>query len=118
MASPPPLSPRIRVAPAVELRIYNVHEHQLDALAQGARGTISLSFALALLPISATLLVTLLTVAISSDRTFAVFVSACIISFVAGLICLVHGLRSYRGTRALVDEIKRQMPPAEGVQET
>lgn len=114
-ASSPPV---FRYAPVSEIRIYEVTEDDLEKLANGSSDSLFLNFALALLPIGATLLVTLLTTKIESSRTFEAFVAICAVCFISGLFCLTRWWPSRFQGRHLLEEIKRRMPPPVGIQET
>ncbi|MGH7200106.1 MAG: hypothetical protein ACREJB_05840 [Planctomycetaceae bacterium] len=107
----------VRVSELGELNVYTIYEHELDQIAQGSPNALDLNFALALLPVSLTLIITLLTVTIESDRVFLVFVSVAVISFIAGLFLLVRWWKNRRSVLALVQEIKNRLPPPEAIQE-
>jgi hypothetical protein len=113
---PPP--PVVRVAPLAELRAFTVSEHELDALARGPAGSLFLNFALFLLPISVTIVVTLLTTTIASDRLFQGFFSVAVITAIAGIILLCLWWREHRSSRSLVADIKSRMPLPPAIQET
>ena len=54
----------VRVAPLGELKVYMVTEEEIDKLGGGSPGSIFLNFAIALLSLSASFLLTLLTTTI------------------------------------------------------
>jgi hypothetical protein len=108
-------APVVRVAPLGELRAYTVYEHELEALARGPSGSLFLNFALAVLPVSLTLVVTLLTTQIESDRLFLGFFSTAIILAIAGVLFLLLWWREYRRSEDIVKEIKGRLPPPPGI---
>ena len=110
-ARTPSNQPPVRVAPLGELNAYVVYEHELDILAHGSPGSNLLNISYALLPFAGAFVIALLGTDIPSDRVFAVFVLTALVSGVAGALCLVLGVISYRSNRVLVDEIKNRMPP-------
>jgi len=101
----------MRFATFSEINVYWVYEHELDALANGSSASLFLNFALFLLPISATLLVTLLTTTISSDRLFLGFLSVAIITTLAGILLLLLWWRGHKSSGDLLRAIKDRMPP-------
>lgn len=111
-----PQPPVIRVAPLGELNAYTVYEHELETLSQGSPAGLFLNFALALLPTAFGIIVTLRS-STMTDLNYAIFTSASIIFIVAGMICLTLWWRMHRSVKALMDEIKRRMPPP-GIQTT
>lgn len=111
--------PFYRVAPLGEIKVYPLTEEELDAIGRGSPGSIFLNFALALLPLSAAFLITLLTTTIDNLGTLVFFISACIICFISGTICLVLARHYHKTTIKVIERIKSRMPPiAEPVDET
>lgn len=106
------LQPVIRVAPPGELKAYVVYEHQLDALAQ-----LMLNFALFFLGVAATALGTLYTAPPQDDRTYYTFLIVFLITLIAGVILLVIWYATNQSARALIQEIKSQMPPNPPIRE-
>ncbi len=113
----PPFLPVIRVAPLGEIKIYQILEGELDRLANGPPEAVYLNFALTLLPISFTLLVTLLTTTIASSRLYQGFVLIAAVTFIIGVILLVLWGRSRSSTRRLIEEIRNRMPPSPSIQD-
>ena len=111
-------APVIRVAPLGELRVYMVTEEELNIISRGSPGSVLSNFALALLPLAAAFLITLLSTTINSVAALVFFVCACLTCLIAGLICLALWWQHHRNTRTLVDQIRRRMPPAEGIPQT
>ena len=113
MAAPKrhPLQPVVRVAPLGELNAYAVYEHELDTLAKGSPGSHILGISYALLPFSGAFLIAIFGTEIPSDRIYYVFVLTSLVTGLAGLICLILGIWNYQSNKALVEEIKRRMPP-------
>jgi hypothetical protein len=114
--SPPP--PVFRYVPLGELKVYQVQEHELELLASGSPSSVYLNFALCLLPVGVTLIVTLATTNIPSDRLFLTFVAVATVSLIAGLVLLLLWWRNYRGAKLLLAEIKNRMPPPEPIAQT
>ena len=106
-----PGSPIIRRAPLAELRIYEISEAELNALAQGSPASILLNFSLFLMPISVTLVVTLTTTRIDSARLFVSYVAVAILTLVLGALFLVLWWRLHRSSSKLVQQIRDRMPP-------
>lgn len=106
------IDPIIRVAPLGELRIYAVSEEELDRLSQGGPASILLNFALALLPMSAGLYVTL---AAGVERHGIYIFCFATIAAIAGLICMGVWWPSRRQTSLLLQRFKSRMEPPEGI---
>lgn len=107
----PPVAPVVRVAPLGELKVYMVTEEEIDKLGGGSPGSIFLNFAIALLSLSASFLLTLLTTTIGAIAVLVFFICSCLICFIAGLICSVLSWQTHVSTRAVVRAIKDRMPP-------
>jgi len=119
----------IRVAQLGELNAYVIYEHELDKLdkldadlSKDPPESVYLNFALFLLPISLSFVITLLTTTIRSDRTYELFVIISVLAFILSLLLFAlwgRDRRSYRKTRqALLHErtqqiqrIKSRLPP-------
>lgn len=69
---------QIRVAPLGELTAYTVHEHELDIIAAGSPATLAFNFAVALISIGVSFILTLTTTTISSNRLFYSYLIVCI----------------------------------------
>ena len=110
--------PPIRVAPLGELKAYTVYEHELDTLSRGSSGSLSLNFALALLPISIPLMVSLLTTKLQSERLFQGFLTVATITAIAGVFLLILWWRDHRSSRNVVMEIKNRLPPPPAIPQT
>jgi hypothetical protein len=108
------VAPVLRVAPLGELKVYTVTEAELDAIGRGSPGTVFLNFALALLPLSAAFVITLLSTTITQLGTLVFFVSACILCFLVGLLCLVLAVKYHTSTAKVIEKIKNRMPPPIG----
>jgi hypothetical protein len=106
-----PVMPIVRYAPLGELKIYAISEDELDRLAKDGDESIYLNFALALLPTSLSLFVTLLSTTINSNRVFVAFLVTAIMTLIAGLILFALWWRNRGSNQALAQKIKDRMPP-------
>ena len=113
-----PVPPVIRYAPLGELKVYNVHEYELDELARGSPAALLLNFALALLPISITLAVTLATTTIQSVYYYAALVSVCAVTLISGLVLLGLWARQHATSKKIVETIKNRMPLPDAIQDS
>ena len=75
----------VRFATLGEIRVYWVYEHELTRWLRGTANALFLNFAIFLLPISITLIVTLLATTIPSDRLFYGFLSVALVTAIAGM---------------------------------
>ena len=106
--------PVVYYAPVRVLRVYEISEGELEQLASGPQGQIHLNFALALLPASLTVFITVQTVEIQDIRIYAGYWIAFWLLFVQGAISLVRWWTVGRSTHSLVDTIRLRMPPPPG----
>jgi hypothetical protein len=106
--------PAVRRARIERLNIYEVSEEELELLERGSPESLFLNFALILLSTAISLLITLLTADISSDRVFYVFVIFTVIGFIGGAVLLVLWLWYRQSTTNVFEQIRRRMPP-EGI---
>src|SRR5207302_1073926 len=111
------IAPVIRVAPLGELKIYPITESELDELERGSPASIHLNFSLFFWGISASLLATLLTTTIASNRAFIVFVVFFCGSLLAAIVFTVLWFVQHRSSGSLARRIRGRMPPPPGVQE-
>lgn len=113
-----PDAPPLRFATFGEIMIYWVYEHELDALGAGSSASLFLNFALFLIPISITLIVSMLTTTIPSDRVFVGFLSVTVITAIAGILLLLLWWRSHKRSGELLMAIKARMPSQPSLQQT
>ncbi len=113
-----PPSPVIRYAPLGELKVYQVQEHELDLLAAGSPSALYFNFAVFLFPIAVTLVVTLTTTEIHSDRLYQSYVAVSAVTFIASCVLFFLWWKSYRATGNLLTQIKNRMPMPEPIERT
>jgi hypothetical protein len=106
-----PLAPAIRRGLVKELKIYDVTEAELQQLERGSPGSILLDFAIGLLSIGASTLLTLLAVPIASSRVFTVYICVALITTISGTVCLVLWRRNHLSVRNIVTEIRSRIIP-------
>jgi hypothetical protein len=111
------MQPVIREAPLGELNVYRVYEHQLDLLAQGSPASLLLNFALFFLGVSATAAGTLWSAPPEKDRVYYTFLIILLVTLIAGVVLLALWWFMHTSTRALIANIKSQMPPNPAIQE-
>ena len=80
----------VRVAPLGDLNAYMVHEHELDIIAAGSPATLAFNFAIALMSIGVTFVLTLTTTTITSDRLFYGYLIVCINCLLVGVIMFAY----------------------------
>ena len=83
----------VRVTPPAELVAYIVHEHELDIIAAGSLVPLALNFAVALISIGISFVLTL-TTTIASNRLFYGYLVACINFWIVGVILLSFWLKN------------------------
>ncbi len=112
-----PEPPVIRVAPLIELKIYQISESELEKMENGPPGQVHLSFALALLPTALSVFITLQTVDIRDNRIYYGYWVAFWLLSIQGLISLVRWWTSSGSLNTLVKEIRSRMPERPGLPE-
>ena len=80
------LTPIINHVTPAELKFYTVVEQDLIALAKGSASDLYLSFALSLLSAAVTLVVTLSTTKIESNRVYSTFVTCALVMAINGAL--------------------------------
>ena len=112
-ASLPPVE--VRRGAFAQLTIYEVAEYELEVLEHGSPDSIYLNFAIFLLSIAVSFLVSLVTADLST-RVFIVFVSITIIGLVLGIFLLILWFRTRKSVSILVKKIRNRLPPVEAFQ--
>jgi len=110
------LSP-VRVAPLGELTAYTVHEHELDIIAAGSPATLAFNFAVALVSVGITFVLTLTTTTISSNRLFYGYLIVCINCLLVGIIMFVYWLKTRTSVNITVTKIKNRLVVSPPIQE-
>ena len=96
-----------------EMRLYEVEEHELNMLEKGTPANLFLNFGIALVSISCSFLIALLTTHIASDRIFMVFTGFVFIGFIGGLLLVSLWYRYRQSTAALIKKIRSRIPDEE-----
>jgi hypothetical protein len=99
----------VHVAPLGKLNAYTVHEHQLDIIAAGSPATLAFNFAVALISIGVSFVLTLTTTTIQSDRLFYGYLIACINCLLAGVIMLAYWPKTRTSVNVTVAKIKSRL---------
>lgn len=110
------LSP-VRIAPLGELTAYTVHEHELDVIAAGSPATLAFNFAVALISIGVSFILTLSTTTISSNRLFYSYLIVCINCLLVGMIMFIYWLRTRSSVNITVAKIKSRLVVSPPIQE-
>jgi len=103
--------PEIRVGKIGVLKVHQISDDELSRLEQGASQTLFLNFGIAVLSVSVSFLISLLTMTIGSDRVFTVFVVMTVVGFLAGATLMILWWCNRKPIRKLVQEIRDRMPP-------
>jgi len=101
--------PLVRVAPLGELIAYTVYEHELDIIAAGSPATLAFNFAVALISIGTSLVLTLTTTTITSNRLFYGYLIACINCLLAGIVMFAYWLKTRTSVSVTVAQIKGRL---------
>jgi len=103
--------PEIRRARFDRLTIYEVSESELIVLEKGSPDSISLNFAIFLISVATTLVVTLATTIIQSVATLITFVSSAIVGFVFGFYLLISWYGNRGSVSECIEAIRKRLPP-------
>jgi hypothetical protein len=104
-------TPRVKLAPAGELKAYVVFEHQLDLLEQGSPASLMLNFSLFFLGIAGTAFGTLCTISPTNIIVFCVFFMVFITTLIAGILTGSLWRLNHKSAKSIIHGIKAQMPP-------
>jgi hypothetical protein len=107
----PNLIPIIRIGKMGVITIHQISEEELTRLVRGSKHAIFLTVGIAALSISLSLLFSLLTTMIESDRLFCVFVIITAVSFVFAVTFMILWWLYRRDIEELVSEIRSRINP-------
>lgn len=107
----------VRVAPLGELTAYTVHEHELDLIAAGSPATLAFNFAVALISIGLSFVLTITTTTISSDRLYYGYLIVAINCILIGTILFAYWLKTRTSVGVTVMKIKSRLTVAPPIQE-
>ena len=104
---------KIRRGKVDSLSLYEITEQELNTLEKGAPAGLFLNYGIALLSLSCSFLIALLTTNIDSERTFVVFAIIVIAGFIGSIILMCLWYRNRQSISELVKEIKSRIPDEE-----
>jgi hypothetical protein len=107
----------VRVSPPAELIAYTVHEHELDIIAAGSPANLAFNFAVALISIGISFVLTLTTTTIPSNRLFNSYLIVCLNCLLAGIIMFAYWLKTRTTVSITVAKIKSRLIVPVSVQE-
>jgi hypothetical protein len=108
----------VRVAPIGELTAYTVLEHELDIIAAGSPATLAFNFAVALISMGISFVLTLTTTTIASNRLFYGYLLVCLNCLLAGIIMFAYWLKTRTSVNLTVARIKSRLIVPTTVQES
>ena len=106
-------SVRIRRGQVDSLRLYEITDYELDTLEQGTSSDLFLNFGIALLSISSSFFIALLTTEIPSVAISTTFIAIAAASFGSGTVSLIAWYRHRQSTATLIQKIKSRIPDEE-----
>lgn len=95
------------------LSIYEVTDNELELLEKGSPSSTYLNFAIFLLSVGFSFLISLLTVDIGSIKIYTTYTIFTLFGIIAGIILLVLWYREYSATSEVIKKIKERIPSAE-----
>jgi len=107
----------VHVAPFGKLTAYTVLEHELDVIAAGSPANLAFNFAVALISIGISFVLTLTTTTITSNRLFYGYLIACLNCLLAGIIMFAYWFRTRTSVNVTVARIKSRLIVPTPVQE-
>ena len=94
------------------LSIYHVTDDELSLIEQGSPNSLFLNFAIFLLSVGTSFLITLLTVDIDpTTATFVIFVLVAIVSYCVGFFLSIFWFKSRKSLSKVFKKIKNRLPP-------
>ena len=103
--------PQIRYARFDTLTIYEISDSELESLHRGSPDSIFLNIGIFLISCAITLIVTLLTTHVESDRLYIVFVVIAVVAFVGAIVLLLLWWRNRQSVSNIVATIRKRLPP-------
>ena len=91
------------------LSLYEITETELDILEKGSPNSLYLNFAIFLLSIGVSFLISLLSTDIQSPNTFTVFVVLSVVGVLGGFFLVILWLRTKREVTDVVKKIKKRI---------
>ncbi len=107
----------VHVAPLGDLTAYTVFEHELDVIAAGSPANLAFNFAVALISIGMSFVLTPTTTTIPSDRLFYGYLIVCVNCLLAGVIMFAYWLKTRTTVGITVAKIKGRLIVPTPVQE-
>jgi hypothetical protein len=107
----------VRVSPPAELIAYTVHEQELDIIAAGSPANLAFNFAVALISIGISFVLTLTTTTIPSNRLFISYLVVCLNCLLAGIIMFAYWLKTRTTVSITVAKFKSRLIAPVSVQE-
>lgn len=89
----------------------------MDIIAAGSPATLAFNFAIALISIGITFVLTLTTTTIGSDRLFYGYLIACINCLLVGVIMFVYWLKTRTSVNVTVAKIRSRLTTSTPIQE-
>lgn len=102
--------PRIRRGKVDSLSLYEITESELETLERGSPSSLFFNLSIALVSISCSFLVALMSADITSYRTFTVFVVIVVIGLIAGGVLGILWWRTRKDVSEVISRIKERMP--------
>jgi multidrug transporter EmrE-like cation transporter len=99
------------------LSLYEITDNELETLEKGSPSSTYLNFAIFLLSVGFSFLVSLLTVKVESMKTYIAFMIFTVIGILAGVILLVLWYRERRSISKVIKKIKGRIPNTEIMKE-
>jgi len=99
------------------LSLYEITDNELETLEKGSPSSTYLNFAIFLLSVGFSFLVSLLTAKIESMKTYIAFMIFTVIGILAGVILLVLWYRERRSISRVIKKIKGRIPNTEIMKE-
>lgn len=95
------------------ITLYDVTEDELETIERGSPSSNYLNFAIALLSIAASFIVSLFTTKIDDDRVFLTFITVVIIAVIAGVFLLFLWWRTNQSSKEVFKRIRSRKNPEE-----
>jgi len=106
---------RVNRAKLGSISVYEITEDELDLLERGSPNSTYFNFAIALLSISISFLISVFSTTIESIKVYAVFWIVALVTLILGSVLLLVWWRASKGIKSIFKRIRERMAPTNSI---